>query len=182
MQRLDTQTEQLKKIEADTEVIDSNLDQSEYLLRGLKPFGWVRNLFRKDPGPPPRPEKTSGGYPTGAAPSSASGAPDARRQGGASAGANRLLAEEAARKDLKLGAAGSNGSQLRPDQKRDQEVDRAYDDIEHMLDGLKEKSKVINRTLDDHNQMLPRIGDSIARDQERINKQQQDMKKRMSGR
>ncbi|CAE8599240.1 unnamed protein product, partial [Polarella glacialis] len=46
---LDGQTEQLQRVQADASDIDYNLDQSEWLLRSLKPFGWVRNLFRKDP-------------------------------------------------------------------------------------------------------------------------------------
>lgn len=174
LDKLDSQTEQLEKIQVDAEIIDGNLDKSEYLLRGLKPWGWFRNLWRKDPEPAVnvRARPSQGGYPS----SSSSEQPGAR-------GAARLMADERARNDLKLGAGSQagNATALRPDQQRNAEVDKAYDDIDSMLDGLKEKSKVINKTLDQHNQMLPGIDASIGRNQERINKQQADMR-RLAGR
>merc|ERR1719272_925732 len=56
MGQLNSQTEQLEKVEADAAVIDHNLEQSEYLIRGLKPLGWIRNLFRKEPPPTALPQ------------------------------------------------------------------------------------------------------------------------------
>ncbi|CAE8661388.1 unnamed protein product [Polarella glacialis] len=48
---------------------------------------------------------------------------------------------------------------LRPAQK-DPTVDKAYDQIDHFLEGLKKKSLDINRTLDHHNVMIPEIASS----------------------
>jgi hypothetical protein len=176
MEQLDGQTEQLSRIQRDTDSIDANLDQSEFLLRGLKPFGWVRNLFRADPKPaavPPgstRRSSQGSGAPSGGYPSSSS-------KPAPSSGAARLMADEQARREAKLGsgAQGGRGSE----QQKQAEVERAYDDIDNLLDGLKEKSKVINKTLDQHNQVLPGMESSITRQQERINKQQNDMRKIM---
>lgn len=168
---LNEQTEQLRRIQADAEAIDSTLDQSEWLLRGLKPWGWVRNLFRKEP-PPGHPGHPGHGH-TGPAsgPASGPGRPGAKAGAkpgpvAASRGAARLLADEAAR-------AGP-----RPDQ-RSPEVDRAYDEIDHMLEGLKQKTQEINRTLVEHNQILPDIAESVSRDHDRIRKQQQEMRRRI---
>lgn len=177
MTTLDGQTEQLERIQRDTADVSSNLDQSEHLIRGLKPFGWLQNLFRKEPkSTHSRPTQdaggsasSSGGYPTGAAPSKA---------------AQRLMSDEAARRDMGLGSgskAKKPGGAGMPGRK-EAEVEKVYDDIDNMLEGLKDKSKEINRTLDRHNQMLPEIGDSINESQDRINQQQRDMKKRMGGR
>lgn len=177
---LDGQTEQIERIQNDAEKIDANLDQSEYLLRGLKPFGWVRNLFRKEPKeqlrPQPEGRRTSQGSANGYTGGAAPPAPVAVARG-----AQRLLEDEERRKNLKLGSASKAGSALsqRPDLSRQAEVDAAYDDIDNLLDGLKEKGRVINRTLDQHNQMLPDTANSISRNQERISKQQQELKKRM---
>jgi hypothetical protein len=191
MGTLDGQTEQIHRINADAEKIDANLDQSEYLLRGLKPFGWFRNLFRKEPQEQSvRPQletgrRTSQGSSSGYPASSTAPPPAPVPVGGGSRGAARLLEEEERRRSLKLGAGGTSvcqatsGANQRPDQQRNAEIDKAYDDIDNLLDGLKEKSKVINRTLDTHNKMLPELSETIARDQERINKQQRDIKKRI---
>jgi len=140
----------------------------------------VRNLFRKEPKEQLRPQPegrrnsqgSAGGYTGGPAPPAP--VPVAR-------GAQRLLEDEERRKNLKLGSSGQAGSasSQRPDLSRKAEVDRAYDDIDNLLEGLKEKGKVINRTLDQHNQMLPNLSESIARDQDRISKQQQEIKKRI---
>jgi len=82
-----------------------------------------------------------------------------------------LLADDAARR--RTSGEGAGGSS-RPGA---QELDKAYDDIDHMLEGLKEKSQVINRTLGQHNEMLPGITSKVERDQERLRKQQEQMKK-----
>jgi hypothetical protein len=50
----DAQTERLSRIQEDSEAIDHNLDQSEFLSMELKPFGWVRNMFRREPNAPQR--------------------------------------------------------------------------------------------------------------------------------
>ena len=82
------QTEQLHRIQADAEQINHNLDQSEWLLRSLKPWGWVRNIFRKDPtAPPPAP-----------VPAAPVAAPEPRGSEGYRDGAARLLAQDAARR------------------------------------------------------------------------------------
>jgi len=167
MGQLNSQTEQLEKVEADAAVIDHNLEQSEYLIRGLKPLGWIRNLFRKEPPPTALPQAAG-----------RQGYPESSSSGGK--GAQRLMAEDdARRKDLKLGAQAGKSQGLRPDQQpsKNSEADKIYDDIDSMLDGLKEKSKVINRTLDTHNKMLPGIEQSIDRGKDRINKQQDEMKR-----
>ncbi|CAE8599242.1 unnamed protein product, partial [Polarella glacialis] len=75
-------------------------------------------------------------------------------------------------------SGSGSGTGLRPAQK-DPTVDKAYDQIDHFLEGLKKKSLDINRTLDHHNVMIPEIASSVDRDQERIRKQQQEIKKRM---
>jgi hypothetical protein len=175
--RLDGQTEQLHRIEGDSDAISDNLDKSEYLLRGLKPWGWFRNIFRKDPAPPAEsirpvtttlPKQGAGGYPAGSS-SGSSQAPISR-------GAARMMEEERRRQEQKVGNSGTSAA-LPPDQQKKIEVNKAYDDIENMLGGLLDKSKAINRTLDQHNQMLPGIDQQMTRNQERINKQRQDMKK-----
>lgn len=170
---LNAQTEQLKRIQAETEAIDQNLNQSEYYLRGLKPWGWVKNLFRKEP--PAAPERAPAG-PS----SSSSGRPaSAGSSAPASKGAARLLANEARRKQEARAEAAATGGSKRGEQDA---VDRAFDQIDGMLDGLKVKSSEINRTLQQHNEMLPEITQSVDKNQERINKQQAELKKRLAGR
>jgi len=166
---LNEQTEQLQRIDRHTDDIGNNLTQSAQLLRNLRPFGWVKAMFKKEP-------SGSGGYPSSSSSSSssrpalaaASSAP-ARSQGAA-----RLLADDAARRHASGTApAGARG---RPDQ-QPEEMEKAYDDIDKLLSGLKDKTQVINRTLDHHNEMLPGISDKVERDQERLKSQQQQMKK-----
>merc|ERR1719346_658712 len=76
-------------------------------------------------------------------------------------GAERLRANEAARR-----AAANPGKQQGCSQ-QDSEVDKAYNEIDHLLERLKQKTHLINRTLDQHNQMLPGINDEVSRNQER---------------
>mmetsp|Transcript_55365 Transcript_55365/g.121525 ORF Transcript_55365/g.121525 Transcript_55365/m.121525 type:complete len:231 (-) Transcript_55365:56-748(-) len=189
---LNHQTEQLHRIQADTDAIDHNLDQSEWLIRGLRPFGWVRNLFKKEPLPASLHDKASPSSASASAGSKAPSAPSAASAGGypgggpgrpaasggggypvGGRGAARLLADEAARRPAQ--AAGGRSAELGVEASRE----RAYDEIDHMLEGLKHKSKEINRTLDHHNDMIPAIADNVSRDQERIRKQQQDLRKLM---
>lgn len=159
------QTEQLHRIQADAEAINHNLDRSEWLLRSLKPWGWVRNIFRKDPQARPLDERVSSSSAAAPAPAPA-GYPEASR------GAQRLLAEDAARK------ANAPGQQLtRPDLRDPHE--KTYDQIDNMLEGLLVKSQQINHTLGHHNQLIPEIAESVERDQARIAKQKAEMKKRI---
>mmetsp|Transcript_102769 Transcript_102769/g.266190 ORF Transcript_102769/g.266190 Transcript_102769/m.266190 type:complete len:129 (-) Transcript_102769:519-905(-) len=46
LETLNSQTEQLQRIQGHADGIEHNLDQSEFLLRGLKRWGWVRNIFK----------------------------------------------------------------------------------------------------------------------------------------
>jgi len=189
---LNEQTEQLHNIQDDTRSIDSNLDKSEYLLRSLKRFGWVRNLFRKQPkscvdakqaevpsstreaaassGSVSQSSASSSGYPSGA---NAAAAPS-----GGGRGAARLLAQDDARRgpQQKQSAdgrsAGGYGS-------RDPGIDKAYDQIDNILEGLKHKGAEINRTLNHHNEIVPEITNSVQRSQDRMKKQQQDIQKRI---
>eukprot|EP00930_Biecheleria_cincta_P079047 TRINITY_DN66709_c0_g1_i1.p1 TRINITY_DN66709_c0_g1~~TRINITY_DN66709_c0_g1_i1.p1 ORF type:complete len:248 (+),score=50.89 TRINITY_DN66709_c0_g1_i1:68-745(+) len=180
---LNEQTEQLHKIQDDTRSIDSNLDKSEYLLRSLKRFGWVRNLFRKQPKSSPDAKQAEGpsstsapaassgsgsqssssssGYPSGA---KAAAAPSANGRGAA-----RLLAQEDARR-----SAGGYGSD-----RRDPGIDKAYDQIDNILEGLKHKGAEINRTLNHHNEILPEVASSVQKSQDRMKKQQQDIKTKL---
>eukprot|EP00438_Fugacium_kawagutii_P011523 Skav230131 [mRNA] locus=scaffold1301:36198:36818:+ [translate_table: standard] len=161
------QTEQLHRIKADSDSINDNLNQSEWLLRSLKPMGWFRNIFRKDPvitsektsapGPPSAPGGYAGGYPAES-----------------SKGAARLMADDAARRASRNSTSASSAKTELQDPN-----EKALDQIDHMLEGLRDKSLQINKTLSHHNEMLPEIGRSVERDQDRIKKQNEEIRKRM---
>ena len=175
------QTEQLHRIKADADAIHHNLDQSEWLLRSLKPWGWVRNIFRKDPSSAPSASASS------APAASASDGKDSKVDSKAPAqsqpagypegsrGAARLLADDAARRAARNSTAAA--AQQRPDLRDPNE--KAYEQIDNMLEGLLVKSQQINRTLGHHNELLPEIADSVDRDQARITKQKAEIKKRI---
>lgn len=156
------QTEQLHRIKADSDSINDNLNQSEWLLRSLKPMGWFRNIFRKDPSitsaPEPAPVR-AGGYPTES-----------------SKGAARLMADDAARRASRNSTSASSTAKTTELQDPNE---KALDQIDHMLEGLRDKSLQINKTLSHHNEMLPEIGRSVERDQDRIKKQNEEIRKRM---
>jgi len=184
MGALDEQTNQLHRIKRDADIIDSNLDQSEHLLRGLKPGGWFRNLFRKDPTPTavPRPStKSNSNFDPArrtAKTSTSSGTSNSSTAPAGGQGAQKLLEKEAARRASAASQPGQNNKgEIRPDLQRDTETEKAYDDIENLLSGLKEKGRVINRTLDNHNKMLPGLVDDITKAQDRITRQSKDMNK-----
>lgn len=194
---LNEQTEQLHRINEDTHSIDSNLDKSEYLLRSLKKFGWVRNLFRKQPkngpdakqaeaasssreaaassGPQSKSSASSSGYPSSA---TSPAAPSASGRGAA-----RLLAQEDARRGSlqKQSADGRSAASTGGygSDRRDPGIDKAYDQIDNILEGLKHKGAEINRTLGHHNELIPEITGNVQRSQDRMKKQQQDIKKRL---
>eukprot|EP00450_Noctiluca_scintillans_P039732 CAMPEP_0194478678 /NCGR_PEP_ID=MMETSP0253-20130528/2046_1 /TAXON_ID=2966 /ORGANISM="Noctiluca scintillans" /LENGTH=197 /DNA_ID=CAMNT_0039317793 /DNA_START=58 /DNA_END=651 /DNA_ORIENTATION=+ len=154
MTTLDHQDEQLSKIHNDAENIGHNLDQSEWLLRSLKPFGWVRNMWRKD-----RPEEISPrdnrdkASPIRGSTNSAGGR-----------GAQRLLADEARRTESA---------------KSKSEHDAMYDDIDNMLDELKVQSETINSTLEKHNKMLPTIADKLQTNQDKLQKQSKEITRQL---
>eukprot|EP00747_Dinoflagellata_sp_TGD_P184373 gnl/TRDRNA2_/TRDRNA2_39934_c0_seq1.p1 gnl/TRDRNA2_/TRDRNA2_39934_c0~~gnl/TRDRNA2_/TRDRNA2_39934_c0_seq1.p1 ORF type:complete len:230 (-),score=49.31 gnl/TRDRNA2_/TRDRNA2_39934_c0_seq1:73-762(-) len=181
-ERLNSQTEQLKRIHNDTEVINGNLDQSEHLLRGLGRWGWFKNLFHSEPEAKNlAPASSSGGYPASASsqPKAAAAAAPSQAASGAERARARLLAEEAARNPSGSAArpapaAGANAQA----NGEDPEAERLYDDMENMLAGLKVKTQAINQTLDVHNQMLPEIESNMTRAQDRIKKQSAQMAKR----
>lgn len=183
------QTEQLHRIKADADAIHHNLDQSEWLLRSLKPWGWVRNIFRKDP-VSSAPSASASSAPAALASDGkdskvdskapAQPAPPAPAPGGypeGSRGAARLLADDAARRAARnstAAAAAQSQQQQRPDLRDPNE--KAYEQIDNMLEGLLVKSQQINRTLGHHNELLPEIADSVDRDQARITKQKAEIK------
>jgi len=160
------QTEQLERIQDDTEAIRQNLDQSDKLLKRMRPFGWLRDIFRADV-PPKQTFAPSINASSREAPAAAKGA-SSSAAAAQSRGAARLAADDTARR----------ASRQRPDQQGG-ELDQAYNDIDKMLDGLKHKSLEINRTLDHHNKMIPQIVDTVHREDERMQKQQREMKKRL---
>lgn len=159
------QDEQIQRIKEDTTAIDHNLDQSEKLLKVLGPFGWVRAIFSKDKGPAGGRGGAAGsqGYPS-------QGSQDSSR---VARGAARLQQDAAARQ-----AAAAPKAAAKPVSKED-EIDKMYDQMDGILDGLKSKSHEINRTLERHNEQLPEITSAITRQQDRIDKQSKDMQKRM---
>jgi len=192
---LNEQTEQLHRINEDTHSIDSNLDKSEYLLRSLKRFGWVRNLFRKQPKSSPdakeaeapastreaaasssRSSASSSGYPSSA---NTLAAPSA-----SSRGAARLLAQEDARRgSQKPSADGRSAASTGgySSDRKDPAIDKAYDQIDNILEGLKHKGAQINRTLGHHNELIPEITTNVQRSEDRMKEQQKDIKKRLGG-
>jgi hypothetical protein len=134
----------------DSEAIDYNLDQSESILMELKPFGWVRNMFRREP---KAPQRSSAGNPGGHpafSPGQAWGAWGARTATstasptvdsavpynvGGSAGAARLLAAAGGRKSAAADAKKvANGR--RPNQTISY-IDKSYEDIDRTLVNLK---------------------------------------------
>ena len=186
------QTEQLHRIKADADAIHHNLDQSEWLLRSLKPWGWVRNIFRKDPVSSASASASSASASSAPAALASDGkdskapaqpAPPAPAPGGypeGSRGAARLLADDAARRAARnstAAAAAQSQQQQRPDLRDPNE--KAYEQIDNMLEGLLVKSQQINRNLGHHNELLPEIADSVDRDQARITKQKAEIKKRI---
>ena len=182
------QTEQLHRIKADADAIHHNLDQSEWLLRSLKPWGWVRNIFRKDPSSTSSASSASAASAPAPAASSSEGKdskvdskapaqpPQPAGYPEGSRGAARLLADDAARRVARNSTA-SAAAQQRPDLRDPNE--KAYEQIDNMLEGLLVKSQQINRTLGHHNELLPEIADSVDRDQARITKQKAEIKKRI---
>ncbi|CAJ1377688.1 unnamed protein product [Effrenium voratum] len=110
-------------------------------------------------------------------PEAAAGYPAATPEG--SRGAARLMAEEAARRASRTSASSSAAGAKRPDQ-RDPHIDKAYDQIDNMLEGLLTKSQQIKHTLGHHNEIIPEIAESVERDQARMEKQKAEMKRRSS--
>jgi len=181
---LNHQTEQIERIKGDTEAISQNLDTSDRLLKEMRPFGWLKKIFD------PRPRETQAISATNekdSTPPSVKGAQPSGQGAQPSRGAQRLLEAEAARRngggtqagrrdaEAKKGVAGRSGG-------REEQVEKAYDTIDNLLEGLKVKSKEINRTIDNHNEMLAPITASIEKDQARVSQQQREIKKRIEGR
>mmetsp|Transcript_860 Transcript_860/g.1926 ORF Transcript_860/g.1926 Transcript_860/m.1926 type:complete len:252 (-) Transcript_860:205-960(-) len=181
LETLHGQTEQINRITQDAEAIEHNLDTSAHLLRGMKGnFGWLQNLFSRAPPPPPPKQQgatTSTARPTagsndkvGNASASSSSAPAMRPQ-------DRLIAEDAARKKAEAQAEGHvDEKKIRPDQ-RNPEADKILDEIEAALGGIKAKAEETNRTLDHHNEVLPKLGQTMATSQDRMRNQHADLKK-----
>lgn len=179
---LNQQTEQIERIKADAEAIDSNLDQSEYLLRSLKKWGWVKTMFSRDPGskqkhigcrdaPAVAPGPAEKGAPAaGKAAGSAPKAPEVPE----SRGAARLSEAQAMRKGTSASTQRGVGAE-----KAQSQNDKAYDDIEKMLVGLKEQSKEMGRTIKTHNEILPEVAESVNKDQDRLRQQQKTMRELM---
>mmetsp|Transcript_29535 Transcript_29535/g.68115 ORF Transcript_29535/g.68115 Transcript_29535/m.68115 type:complete len:249 (+) Transcript_29535:51-797(+) len=177
LETVQSQTEQIDRIKRDQEDIEHNLDTSAYLLRGMRRWGWVQNLF----GGPPQPKAgaTSSAAPPRPSPVQSSGskvdtAPPAGLSKPTFRPADRLLAEEEKRKQDP--SAASNGQPLRPDQ-RDAEEEKLLHEIGNSLDGLKAKAQETNRTLDYHNKVLPEIGDRMEVSKDRMRIQNDEMKK-----
>lgn len=176
MTKLNDQTEQLERIQLHSDGIEHNLDQSEWLLRGLKGWGKIRNLFSRSPKQPEQQDQPLKKQPQqqplrgaagGQQQPAAAAAAATTAQGRA---AERLLADEAARR-----GSGAGGLKFQPDP-RVSEKEKAYNQIDNMLDGLLQKTHEINRTLDQHNQMLPEIAERVDKTQERMHKQKEIMK------
>lgn len=162
--QLNQQTEQIRRIQADAEQIDHNLDQSAWLLKGLKPFGWVKGLFGGQPSPPPAPAAVRGYPAAGAAPSGGAAAP--------LTGADRIKADAARRATAQAGPGAQFGGQMiaastsaagarKSAPAQASETDQLYDQIEDVLGNLKQKSLDINHTLGHHNEMLDKLEPSI---------------------
>lgn len=156
---LSEQTEQLHRINAGAEDVSNNLDKSEFLLQSLKPFGWVKNIFKKDPVPARHGQMPGSSLPSTSVPA----APSAP-----SAAVARMQQVDGRSRQAQRGGSA------RPDQ-----VNQTYDEIEHMLEGLKHSTQEINRTLDQHNDMVPRIENMVAKNQERLTKQERDIRKQL---
>lgn len=197
------QTEQLHRIQTDADAIDSNLDQSEFLLSTMKPWGFLKSWFKK---PPKQQEpllgagaaaksargsaSSAGSSSSGRAnvPASSRGDDASSTPAGGSRGAARLLADDAARKQAAAGSGypssgrpGGSGYPSTDNVKTsgfDQcaEHAKAYDEIDNILDSLKHKTSEINKTLHLHNEMLPQLDKSIDRQNERIGQQTRDVK------
>mmetsp|Transcript_146057 Transcript_146057/g.468439 ORF Transcript_146057/g.468439 Transcript_146057/m.468439 type:complete len:220 (-) Transcript_146057:146-805(-) len=177
LERLGEQTEQLHRIQDHNANIENNLDQSEWLLRGLKRWGWARNLFNRDPKGRERQEQQG----------KASLIGDSKSEPASQRTAERLVRDDAVRRASLTGAGGSSassasasGTKFAPDPRAKQEGDareKAYDDIEKLLDGLSTKTHEISRTLDGHNKMLPDMADKVDRSQSRLSNQMRDMRK-----
>jgi len=65
------------------------------------------------------------------------------------------------------GAASPKDSSRKPVSK-EEEVDKMYDQMDGILDGLKTKSLEINRIVARHNEELPDIASAVARQQDRV--------------
>merc|ERR1719401_2008401 len=150
---LHNQTEQLDKIAGDVHAIEGNLEQSEHLLKRMQPGQWVRNLFRKEP-------------------TVVATTANSKREKRVS----QSNTFDPPRRGSQPGQRQAGGN-LRPGEKAQDETDKLYDDVERLIGGLKDKGKEINRTLASHNERLPGISDNISRQQGKITKQQDMMKK-----
>lgn len=201
LQTLNGQTEQLERIESTCDGIEHDLNQSDWLLRGMtgwRRFGWARKIFNKEPqtgkqqqqqqqqrqqAPPPAAPSSTRPLPGAGATSGAAGMAGNSGSSGSSGNkgpyqagqaqnraAERLLADDAARR------ARQDNFNFKPGT-RVPETEKAYNDIENMLDGLAHKSLEISRTLDHHNQMLPGIAGKVDRSEERMAKQKETMRR-----
>lgn len=171
---LNTQTEQLERIQGTNSHIDDGLGVSEWLIKGLQPWGWAKNWFSK--GPDSNDNASVGAASASTVSGAASSLSDPRNQyessrqsatEAQSRSAQRLLADEAARR----GRASATAAPKGPVSSRMSETDQAYDGIEKMLGTLAEKSKEIGRTLNQHNEVLPEIARDVDRNHDRVRRQ-----------
>merc|ERR1712130_291582 len=91
---LSQQDEQLKRVQATTQNIDTNLEQSKNLLQSMRPLGWLNNLFKRNPKAPANQGQTGdGGYTNASMGTSAGGsqASSAAADVARGSGAARLL-------------------------------------------------------------------------------------------
>lgn len=176
--KLHEQTEQMHRIQSDADDTIHNLNQSEYLLRGMKStVGWFKNMFRSPPAPPPK--TNSGGYVS----DQASGSGSAGLSRGAAAASARASAAKGtggypgAAPSTSSGTTSTSSTKLaegKPTYK--EEEDKALDTIENMLAGLKDRSLGISQTLEHQDKLLDGIQDTTSRAQDKQRKVTKDLK------
>jgi len=164
--QLNQQTEQLHRIEDQTDQMDHTLDRTQYLLTGLKSFwGRTKNFVRGAPDVK---------------------AKDVRRATAPSEESNRAM-QEVVVKNRETVAAGNFaweevrvGTLIEDERAKELErqasEDRDLDQIIGMLDNLKARSETIAQTLGFQADQLETIGTKTARVDLKMKKQHVDVK------
>jgi len=168
--KLENQTEQLQRINEQTENINHNLDHSQYLLQGMK--SWMGRARGALWGSPQKEEK----------------APETPPKKKEVPKDNRYIRESREKHDMPqhmTASRGSNshGSQVKTANRQVTEAlseeDRKMDQILGFLDDIKERSVNIGQTIDTQNNLIHGISASVQTANEKMNNAQRDIKSLM---
>lgn len=166
---LHEQTEQLERIHGECQQIESNLDTSQYLIKGMKSWwGAFTQMFTAVPGEAgPSAARAPASGPTSAfASAPAVSAP-------ALAPAKKMMMSPIYSNSQHSGSPTTYGPATKcgpPDT-----IDDGLSQLHDMLGEMKERAVEIGKTLDQQNVMLDSIHQSVETSESRMNKQKRDL-------